>query len=89
MRRACSRPGCAEPAVASLSYDTPARRAWIGDLLADEERAAADLCAVHAARFGVPVGWELLDERHEVSPPPDLTANSPMLARAFRAARAS
>lgn len=89
MRRACSRPGCAEPAVASLTYDTPARRAWIGDLLADPGAATHDLCAVHAGRFRVPSGWELVDERHAAPPPPSLTATSPMLARAFRAARAS
>ncbi|HSL56531.1 MAG TPA: DUF3499 family protein [Acidimicrobiales bacterium] len=89
MRRVCSRPGCAEPAIASITYDLSALRAWIGGLVADPAHIGHDLCAVHAARFRVPTGWDLLDERHAGPATPSLRAESPMLARAFRSARAS
>jgi len=85
----CSRPGCAEPAIASITYDLSSLRAWIGGLVVDADHPGHDLCAVHAARFRVPTGWDLLDERQVGPAPPSLRADSPMLARAFRSARAS
>ena len=61
MRR-CNRPDCSRAASASLSYRYEDRAVWIGALSADGESQHA-LCAPHADRLLVPVGWELIDLR--------------------------
>lgn len=61
--RACSKPGCGWPAVATLGFDYEARTAWVGDLSAVEDPSAYDLCAVHSGRFKVPRDWSFTDSR--------------------------
>lgn len=63
--RACSKPGCGWPAVATLGFDYEARTAWVGDLSAVEDPSAYDLCAVHSSRFKVPRDWSFTDSRAE------------------------
>ncbi|HVM39805.1 MAG TPA: DUF3499 family protein, partial [Acidimicrobiia bacterium] len=59
--RRCDRPDCARPASASLSYRYDERSVWVGDLVTDDAQHC--LCAPHADRLRVPVGWALNDLR--------------------------
>lgn len=66
--RKCSRQGCRWPASASLTYAYAQKLVWIEDLIPQAHPAAYDLCAAHAERLGVPLGW--LKEDLRVVPPP-------------------
>ena len=90
MTRVCARPGCANPASFTFVFSPADRTVWIG-VLDDHPRSVGhDLCDVHAGRFSAPSGWDVEDERPAPEvPAPALEAATPMLARAFRAARAS
>lgn len=66
--RRCSRNGCRWPASASLTFAYAQKVVWIEDLVADPHPAAYDLCAAHAERLAVPIGWSKEDLR--VTPPP-------------------
>jgi hypothetical protein len=61
--RACARPGCAEIAAATLTYDYAARTTWIDALADDSHPMSYDLCAPHAEALTVPQGWRLEDRR--------------------------
>ncbi len=68
MSRVCARPGCAEPAVATLTYDYASRSGWL-DPLADERHPMTyDLCVAHAGALTVPRGWDLQDRRPATRP---------------------
>jgi len=69
MARLCARPDCADPAVASLSYDYTARTAWVDDLSREPVPNLYDLCVRHADGLRVPVGWEWADRRTAAVPP--------------------
>jgi len=75
--------------VATFTYDPTDRRAWVADLVAADRPGSLHLCADHAARFSVPVGWTLVDERAEPPAGGAAVPSSPLLARAFRASLAS
>jgi hypothetical protein len=62
MRR-CTRTGCAQPAVATLTYVYSDSTAVVGPLAAFAEPHSYDLCEEHALGLTVPRGWEVL--RHE------------------------
>ena len=62
-RRQCSRSGCAERAVVSLTYEYAESRAWLDELPAEREPHGYDLCRRHAAALSVPLGWKLSDRR--------------------------
>ena len=47
-RRQCSRSGCAERAVVSLTYEYGRSCAWLDELPAERDPHAYDLCARHA-----------------------------------------
>jgi hypothetical protein len=81
--RRCSRNGCRWPASASLTYAYVESRVWIEDLTPQPHPAAYDLCAAHAERLAVPLGWRKEDLR--VVPPP-VTPIRPELAEWGRAA---
>ncbi|MFN2615474.1 MAG: DUF3499 family protein [Actinomycetota bacterium] len=66
--RRCSRNGCRWPASASLTYAYAESVVWIEDLTLQPHPAAYDLCAAHAERLAVPIGWRKQDLR--VVPPP-------------------
>lgn len=66
--RRCSRNGCRWPASASLTYAYQQQVAWIEDVTPQPHPAAYDLCAAHAERLAVPLGWRKEDLR--VVPPP-------------------
>jgi hypothetical protein len=61
--RLCSRPACAEPAAATLTYRYDLSAVWIDDLTAEREPHGYDLCERHATRCSVPHGWHLDDRR--------------------------
>ncbi len=63
MTRSCARPGCAQPAVATLSYDYRARSAWLERLATEPHPMMHDLCDAHADGLSVPRGWRLEDRR--------------------------
>jgi len=62
-RRQCSRPGCADRAVAMLTYDYGRSRVWLDHLPAERDPHAYDLCVRHAETLSVPLGWKLSDNR--------------------------
>jgi len=57
--RQCSRTACAEPAVVTLTYEYGRSQVWLDALTAERDPHGYDLCADHAARLSVPVGWHL------------------------------
>lgn len=63
MDRQCSRPACAEPAAATLTYVYAKGAAWLDVLIVERDPHSYDLCERHASRVGVPVGWRLEDRR--------------------------
>ena len=64
MTRSCARPGCGEPACATLGYDYANRTVWLVEPLADEAHPAYyDVCRRHADSLVVPRGWQLRDRR--------------------------
>jgi hypothetical protein len=99
-QRRCARPACNALAVVSFNFDGLRRVVWLGPLDRDPGHSAGDLCPEHADRFSVPRHWELRDLRDGASTPVTAlapsrprsfapaaaTANTPLLARAFRAA---
>ena len=67
--RLCSRPGCAEPAAATLTYRYDLGAAWIDRLTSEREPHGYDLCDRHADRCTVPHGWQLDDRRRPLVVP--------------------
>jgi hypothetical protein len=59
--RQCSRPGCAEPATVTLTYQYASAVVWLEDLHVEREPHNYDLCQRHAAHLSVPHGWRLED----------------------------
>lgn len=83
--RRCCRPGCQNPAVATLTYVYSDSTAVVGPLATVAEPHSWDLCETHGSRITAPRGWEMV--RHEGGFAPgsdddDLTA----LAEAVREA---
>lgn len=58
--RKCSRTGCLEPAVATLTYAYWDSTAVVGPLATAAEPHSYDLCEGHAQRLTVPKGWEVV-----------------------------
>lgn len=69
MSRLCSRPSCATPASATMSYDYASRTVWLDDLASEADPNRYDLCPTHADRQSVPQGWERTDRRVTVVRP--------------------
>jgi uncharacterized protein DUF3499 len=60
MTRRCSRPGCGQAAVYTLTYVYRDSTAVLGPLAAYVEPHCYDLCAGHAGRLTVPRGWDVV-----------------------------
>ncbi|WP_189060060.1 DUF3499 domain-containing protein [Longimycelium tulufanense] len=90
MRR-CSRTGCANPAVATLTYAYADSTAVVGPLATYAEPHSYDLCEAHAMRLTVPRGWEVVRHEGEFAVPQpsadDLTALAEAVREAGRADR--
>lgn len=67
-KRPCSRTGCQNQAVATLTYVYADSMAVLGPLSQKAEPHAYDLCDRHADRLSAPQGWQIV--RH-VSLAPD------------------
>lgn len=67
MTRHCARPGCGQPATATLSYQYGSQEAWLERLSAEPHPMTHDLCQAHADGLSVPRGWRL-DDRRVVAP---------------------
>jgi hypothetical protein len=61
--RVCARPGCAEAAVATLTYDYQARTGWLDPLAGERHPMSYDMCDGHAGAMTVPRGWDLEERR--------------------------
>jgi hypothetical protein len=84
--RRCTRTGCANPAVATLTYAYSDLTAVVGPLASFAEPHSYDLCEVHALRLTVPRGWEVLRHVGEFPAPIPHTDDLEALADAVREA---
>ncbi|GGL28824.1 DUF3499 domain-containing protein [Phycicoccus endophyticus] len=60
LARKCTKTGCRQPAVATLTYAYSDRAAVLGPLATYAEPHTYDLCAEHATRLTAPRGWEVV-----------------------------
>lgn len=58
--RKCTKTGCSQLAVATLTYAYADRAVVLGPLATYAEPHSYDLCADHASRMTVPQGWEFV-----------------------------
>jgi hypothetical protein len=84
--RRCSRAGCANPAVATLTYAYADSTAVVGPLATYSEPHSYDLCEEHALRLTVPRGWEVVRHDGEFTPPAPSVDDLTALAEAVREA---
>ena len=76
-QRACARPACPAPAVATLSFSYAERRVELSALVDRPQPQTYDLCTAHAARTRPPHGWQLRDRRPEDTRLPDARPSVP------------
>src|SRR5215475_1167209 len=87
MARRCSRPGCKQDAVYTLTYVYRDSTAVLGPLAAYVEPHCYDLCADHAARLTAPLGWDVMRlPVHPEEPVPTQADDLEALANAVREA---
>jgi hypothetical protein len=84
--RRCSRTGCTELAVATLTYVYADSTAVVGPLATQAEPHSYDLCTKHAHRLTAPRGWEVVRFEGEFAPPPHSNDDLTALAEAVREA---
>ncbi|WP_182544288.1 DUF3499 domain-containing protein [Halosaccharopolyspora lacisalsi] len=84
--RRCSRAGCANPAVATLTYAYADSTAVVGPLATYVEPHSYDLCERHALRLTVPKGWEVVRHEGEFALPEPSADDLTALAEAVREA---
>src|SRR5215467_7587569 len=87
MARRCSRPGCRQSAVYTLTYVYRDSTAVLGPLAAYVEPHCYDLCADHAGRLTAPLGWDVVRlPVHTEEPVPAQADDLEALANAVREA---
>ncbi|WP_019814177.1 DUF3499 domain-containing protein [Saccharomonospora saliphila] len=84
--RKCSRTGCLEPAVATLTYAYSDSTAVVGPLATASEPHSYDLCEAHALRLTAPKGWEVVRHEGEFAAPEPSSDELTALAEAVREA---
>ncbi len=84
--RRCSRTGCANSAVATLTYVYSDSTAVVGPLATYAEPHSYDLCEEHARRLTVPKGWEVVRHEGDYSLPMPSSDDLEALADAVREA---
>ncbi|MEV0648904.1 DUF3499 domain-containing protein [Phytomonospora sp. NPDC050363] len=84
--RLCSRNGCRETAVATLTYIYVDSTAVVGPLSTSDEPHSYDLCEAHATRLTAPLGWDLVRHEGEYATPEPSTDDLVALAEAVREA---
>ena len=58
--RLCTKSGCQQAAIATLTYAYADRAAVVGPLALRHEPGSYDLCEEHCAGLSTPRGWELI-----------------------------
>jgi len=87
MARRCSRPGCKQDSVYTLTYVYRDSTAVLGPLAAYVEPHCYDLCADHADRLTAPLGWDVVRlPAHPEEPVPTQADDLEALANAVREA---
>lgn len=84
--RKCSRTGCGNPAVATLTYAYADSTAVVGPLATYSEPHSYDLCEDHALKLTVPRGWEVVRHDGEFAVPAPSVDDLTALAEAVREA---
>lgn len=84
--RPCSKVGCPDSAVATLTYVYSDSTAVLGPLATNAEPHTYDLCARHAERLTVPRGWDVVRLAAEFEPAPPSSDDLLALADAVREA---
>jgi hypothetical protein len=84
--RKCSRTGCLNPAVATLTYAYSDSTAVVGPLATASEPHSYDLCEEHALRLTAPKGWEVVRHEGEFAAPDRSDDELTALAEAVREA---
>jgi hypothetical protein len=84
--RRCSRTGCANPAVATLTYAYADSTAVVGPLATYSEPHSYDLCEDHALKLTAPKGWEVVRYDGEFAAPQPSVDDLTALAEAVREA---
>lgn len=78
MRRRCSRSGCSDAAIATLTYVYADSTAVLGPLALRAEPGCYDLCRAHSHSLSAPRGWDVirlpLDDQHPTHSTDDLMA---------------
>ena len=85
--RQCSRPGCRQTALYTLTYVYRESTAVLGPLAAFVEPHCYDLCARHADRMTAPRGWDVV--RLPAAPAEEVADDLEALANAVREAATS
>lgn len=84
--RRCSRTGCTNPAVATLTFVYADSTAVVGPLATYSEPHSYDLCERHALRLTAPRGWDVVRHDGEFGEPEPSVDDLTALAEAVREA---
>lgn len=84
--RRCSRTGCVNPAVATLTFVYADSTAVVGPLATYSEPHSYDLCERHALRLTAPRGWDVVRHEGEFAEPEPSVDDLTALAEAVREA---
>lgn len=84
--RQCSRPSCSTTAAATLTFVYDDSTVVVGQLSAQAEPHAYDLCARHAEGFTAPRGWDVVHIHQELVDRGPSDDDLDALARAVRQA---
>lgn len=84
--RRCSRTGCTNPAVATLTFVYADSTAVVGPLATCSEPHSYDLCERHAVRLTAPRGWDVVRHDGEFTEPEPSVDDLTALAEAVREA---
>lgn len=84
--RRCSRTGCTNPAVATLTFVYADSTAVVGPLATCSEPHSYDLCERHALRLTAPRGWDVVRHDGEFTEPEPSVDDLTALAEAVREA---
>lgn len=84
--RRCSRTGCPNPAVATLTFVYADSTAVVGPLATSSEPHSYDLCEPHALRLTAPRGWDVVRHGGGLAAPEPSVDDLTALAEAVREA---
>ncbi len=82
--RVCSKPGCTNGAVATLTYDYQDSTAVLGPLATSTQPHTYDFCDNHAQNLTVPRGWQVIRLQTKFDPAPPSGEDLLALVEAIR-----